>query len=186
MRGPGRRVTAAAALALLAACATRVPEGALRLSPEAAADREAQTRRYEGITERELLAAGTGVLQDLGFAIDESESRLGIVVASKERSAIDEHEVAAAYLLTVLSILALAPTEPTYARRQVLRVALVTRPAHRTTAGRDATLVRVTFQRIVFDNADRLRRLEPVNEPELYQEFFDRLWEGVFLEDQSP
>ena len=47
------------------------------------------------------------VLQDLGFAIDESETRLGIVVASKERSAVDEKEVAAAYLVTVLSILVL-------------------------------------------------------------------------------
>jgi len=181
-----RRIAAATSLALLAACATRVPEGALRLPPEAAADREAQTRRYEGITERELLAAGTSVLQDLGFAIDESETRLGIVVASKERSAIDEQEVAAAYLVTVLSTIVLAPIEPTYAKRQVLRVALVTRPAHRAAAGRDVTLVRVTFQRSVFDNDDRLRRLEPVNEPELYQQFFDRLSQGVFLEDQSP
>jgi len=183
---PLRRLGPAAPIALLAACVTGVPEGALRLPPEAAADREVQTRRYEGINEHELLAAGAEVLQDLGFAIDESETRLGIVVASKERSAIDEKEVTAAYLLTFLSILALTPTEPTYAKRQVLRVSLVTRPAPREAVGRDATLVRVTFQRRVFDNADRLRRLEAVTGPELYQQFFDRLSQGVFLEGHSP
>jgi len=184
MTSTSRRLTAALPLALLAACATGIPKGALRLPPEAAADREAQTRRYEGITEREVLAAGAGVLQDLGFAIDESETRLGLVVASKERSAVDEKQVAAAYLMTLLSILALTPTEPTYATRQVLRVALVTRPAGVDRAG--ATLVRVTFQRSVFDNADRLVRLEAVTGPELYQQFFDRLSQGVFLEGQSP
>jgi|SRR5687767_3596374 len=183
---PLRRLGAVAPLALLAACVAGVPEGALRLSPEAAADREAQTRRYEGITERELLAAGTGVLQDLAFAIDESETRLGIVVGSKERSAIEEQELTAAYLLTVLSILAQAPTLPTYANRQVLRVALVTRAAPGREVGGDATLVRVTFQRRVFDNHGRLLRLEAVTRPELYQQFFDRLSQGVFLEGQSP
>lgn len=186
MSGSRRRLAAAAPLALLAACATGIPEGALRLPPEAAADRDAQTRRYEGITERALLATGASVLQDLGFAIDASETGLGIVVASKERSAIDEQEVTAAYLLTLLSILALTPTEPTYANRQVLRVALVTRTVAADAAGADATLVRVTFQRSVFDNGDRLRRLEAVTGPELYQQFFDRLSQGVFLEVESP
>ena len=126
------------------------------------------------------------MLQDLGFAIDASETRLGIVVASKERSAINEGEVATQYLLVFLSILALTPTNATYAKRQELRVALVTRPVTGITAGADATLVRVTFQRSVFDNHDRLQRLEAVIGPELYQQFFDRLSQGVFLEDQSP
>lgn len=186
MSGPMRLLAAAPLLALLAACATSIPEGALRLPPEAAADREAQTRRYEGITESALLAAGASVLQDLGFAIDASETRLGVVVASKERTAIDEGKVAAAYLITLLSILAQSPTEPSYANRQVLRVALVTRPVPGEAAGAGATLVRVTFQRSVFDNADRLVRHEPVTGPELHQQFFDRLSQGVFLEVESP
>jgi hypothetical protein len=86
--------------------------------------------------------------------------------------------------MTLLSILALTPTEPTYATRQVLRVALVTRPGGVDRA--EAMLVRVTFQRSVFDNTDRLVRLEAVAGPDLYQQFFDRLSQGVFLEGQSP
>ena len=173
-------------IAVLAACATEVPKGSLRLPPEAAADRAAQTRRYTYVEEKQLLAIGASVLQDLGFSIDASETRLGIVVASKERSAVDEREVTAAYLVTLLSILAQAPVEPTYAKRQLLRVALVTRPVPRDASGIDATLVRVTFQRSVFDNADRLMRLEPIAGPQLYEEFFDRLSQGVFLEANSP
>src|SRR5262245_2181157 len=151
------RVPATAALlALLAACSAAIPKDALRLPEEAAADREAQTRRYDGIGERKLLAAGASVLQDLGFEIDESETRLGVIVASKERTAVNKKEVTAAVILSVLSAFTTAPTEPTYAQKQVVRVSLVTSPAREVAAGGDATLLRVTFQRSVFDNHDHL------------------------------
>jgi len=186
MRALARLLAAAALLALLPGCATRPPEGALRLPPEAAADRAAQTRRYDGIAEKELLAAGASVLQDLGFTIDDSETRLGIVVGSKERSAVDKREVTAAYLWSLLSILAASPTEPVYAQRQVLHVALVASPAPPNSAGANTVFVRVTFQRRIFNNEDRLVKLEAVTGPELYQQFFERLSQGVFLEGQSP
>jgi hypothetical protein len=131
-----------------------------------------------------MLAASAAVLQDLGFTIDEGETSLGLIVASKERSAINEGEVATAYLLTALSILALTPTEPEYAKRQQVRVALVTRPARG--AQGDATTVRVTMQRLVYDNHDRIRRVEKVDQTDLYSEFFDRLSQSLYLETQSP
>ena len=126
------------------------------------------------------------MLQDLGFAIDQSETRLGIVVASKERSAVNELEVAAEYLWFTLSLLALMPSNPTYTKRQDVRVSLVTQPARGVVVGNEATLVRVTFQRSVYDNHGLLQRQESISGPELYQQFFDRLSQGVFLEEQSP
>lgn len=179
-----RMLVAMAVVALPAACATGIPPDALRLSPEAAANRELQTRRYDGIAERDMLDAGTGVLQDLGFTIDEADTSLGVIVAAKERSAVNEAEVAGAYLLTILSILAMSPSEPVYSKRQVIRVALVARPGHGSDDG--STLVRVTFQRAVFDNNERIRLVEQINEPMLYQDFFERLSRSVFLEAQSP
>lgn len=178
------RFAVAALVALLAACVTRVPRDALQLPAAAAADRALQTRRFDGTAEKTVLAAGTAVLQDLGFTIDEAEARLGLIVASKERSAVNEAEVAAAYLLTLLSIVALSPTEPVYAKRQAVRVALATNPAGSGRPG--STTVRVTFQRIVFDNNERIRRVERVDGEALYREFFDRLSASIFLEDQSP
>src|SRR5512145_822375 len=65
----------------LAACATGIPEDALRLPPESLQDRQLQTRRFDGIQEADMLAACAGILQDLGFAIDESETELGVIVA---------------------------------------------------------------------------------------------------------
>jgi hypothetical protein len=178
------RGAAAALLALSSACATTVPRDVLQLPPEAAANRALQTRHFDGIDAGRMLAASTGVLQDLGFTIDEGETSLGLIVASKERTAVNDAEVAGAYLLTMLSIVALAPTAPVYAKRQLVRVSLMASPAN---AGKPtSTMLRVTFQRTVYDNYDRVRRLEQVGDEELYQEFFDRLSQSVFLEAQSP
>jgi hypothetical protein len=178
------RGAAAALLALSAACATTVPRDVLQLPKEAAANRVLQTRRFDGIDAGRMLTAGTGVLQDLGFTIDEGETSLGLIVASKERTAVNDAEVAGAYLLTMLSIVALAPTAPVYAKRQQVRVSLMASPER--SGNSTSTMLRVTFQRTVYDNYDRIRRLEQVGDEDLYQEFFDRLSQSVFLEAQSP
>lgn len=176
--------SASTLLASLAGCALQVPRDALQLPADAAAMRSLQTRRFDGLDEGRMLAASTAVLQDLGFTIDEGETSFGLVVASKERTAINEAEVTTAWLLTALSIVALSPTAPVYAKRQTVRVALATSSSR--TGPRGSTTVRVTFQRVVYDNYDRVRRVEQVGDADLYQEFFDRLSQSVFLEVQSP
>lgn len=173
-----------ALLALNSACAMQVPRDALLLAPQAAEQRERQTQKFDGVTEKRMLVASAAALQDLGFTIDEGETSLGLIVASKERSAIHRGEVAGAYLLTALSILALTPEEPEYAKRQVVRVALVTSPA--SGAQGAATAVRVTMQRLVYDNHDRIRIVEKVDDTDLYREFFDRLSQSLYLEAQTP
>lgn len=178
------RVATATWLTLVSACAMQVPRDALLLSPQATEQRELQTRKFDGVAESRMLAASAAVLQDLGFTIDEGETSLGLIVASKERSAINKGEVASAYLLTALSILALMPEEPEYAKRQLVRVALVTSPAQG--APGSATTVRVTMQRLVYDNHDRIRRVEKVDEADLYHQFFDRLSQSLYLEAQTP
>jgi len=166
-------------LFVLSGCATSVPADALRLSPEALEHRQLQTRRFEGMTENEILAASAGVLQDLGFNLDESETELGLLVASKQRSARDARQVAAALLIEVFIGWEMETDE-----RQRIRASLVSRPTG--DAGRDGEgagfYVRITFQRMVWDSANEVSRIERLDEPELYQGFFDRLSKSVFLE----
>lgn len=153
---------------VLFGCAAKIPKEALELTPESLKLRQLQTRRFDSKDEKALLAAGAGVLQDLGFTLDESETKLGVIVASKERSAVETGQV-------ILSVLLGVPWDT----NQKIRASLVTRPAGTAV---ESTLVRVTFQRIVWNSERRISKTEPLNEPEFYQEFFARLSKAVFLD----
>lgn len=164
-------------LASLAACQS-APSGRPMQLPASSVDvRQLQTRRFSDIDESKLLAASAGVLQDLGFNLDESETALGLVVASKRQSASDASAERALQLLKIF-----ADVEIAVDRDQRIRASLVSTPvAHRD----DEFLVRVTFQRVVWNTENEISRRETLDDPSLYQEFFDRLSKSVFLEAQS-
>jgi len=168
---------AALLLAGAAACQTGIPKDALRFDAVTMERRQMQTRRYETTDEKQLLAASAALLQDLGFNLDESETELGVIVASKDRDAKDTGQVMGAIFLA-----ALGNTEPVWDEKQKLRACIVTRPIGE--AG-DNVAVRVTFQRIVWNNKQAISKLEGLYDPEQYQEFFEKLSKSVFLEAHS-
>jgi len=160
-------------LLLVSACATQIPKEALRLAPESLPLRQLQTRRFDTSDEKVLLAAGAAILQDLGFTLDASEPRLGVLVASKDRSAVEAGQV----IFSLLAAFAGAPVP--WDQKQKIRASLVTRP---TGTERPSVLVRVTFQRIVWNTQNQISKMEPLDEPRFYQEFFEKLSKAVFLE----
>lgn len=159
---------------LLPACES-IPKDALVLSPTSLADRQMQTRRFEGIEEKDLLQAVGGVLQDLGFNLDESESKLGLVVGSKKRDATSAGQVVGAVLVALLGGGAMAVD-----KEQDVRASVVVQP----TAGGSSTnhLVRVTFQRIIWNTRREVTKREGIKDPKIFQSFFDKLSTAVFLE----
>jgi hypothetical protein len=46
-------------------------------------------------------------------------------------------------------------------------------------------IVRVTFQRLVWNQRGVLTKIEAVNEPEIYQEFYEKLSKSIFLQAQN-
>jgi hypothetical protein len=155
----------------LTGCATTIPKEALQLSPTSLEDRQMQTRRYEGSSENEILSASAGVLQDLGFQIAESETRLGLIVGTKDRDAIESGQVAAAVIVALLGGGAM-PID----KNQKIKASLVVKPDN------DGFYVRITFQRLVWNTQNQLSKIEGLRDPEMYQEFFDRLSKSIFLE----
>lgn len=165
---------AAAILSSASGCASRIPRGALAMRGQTLEYRQRSTRLFETTDETRILAAVAGLLQDLGFNIDESETKLGFIVASKERSAVEGGQVAAKIAYAVL----FGADLPIDAR-QKMRVSVVTRPeGHR-------LAVRVAFQRIVWNDRGQVSKLELLEDAPMYQEFFEKLSKSVFLEGQK-
>jgi len=159
------------AVVALSACAQTVPKEALELTQESLQQRQSQTRRFETKDETKLLTAGAQVLQDLGFTLEESEAGLGVVVGSKNRDATEAGQVALAIFVALAGGGAM-PID----KDQKIRVSLITRPINK-----KETAARVTFQRVVWNTQGRVTTSEPLDEPKLYQEFFDKLSQSVFL-----
>jgi len=111
------------------------------------------------------------LLQDLGFNLDESETELGLISASKDRDATDKGQVAGAVFMALMFGVSSRIDDV-----QKIRVCVVTRPV------RDVINVRVTFQRVVWDNYGHISKLEQIDDIEIYQEFFEKLSKAVFLE----
>ena len=171
----------------LIGCQVSMPKGALKLSPDSLKNRQLQTRSYDTLEEKTLLSASAGVLQDMGYTLDESETKLGLIVASKVRETDNRVE-----RNTMIGLRALAvglgaisgQYDPQATRldgidkQQKIRVSLVTNLDQQ----KNNTKVRVTFQRQVWDMEGNLTKQETINQPDLYIGFFDKLSKSIFLE----
>lgn len=155
-------------------CAARPGRSAMAMRENTLEFRQRSTRRFVTQDENLVLAACAGVLQDLGFTVEDSETDLGFILASKDRSAVEGGQVAGKIFVAVL-LRADVPID----QNQTFRVSIVTRPQ-----GTDIA-VRATFQRVVINDRNQVSKLEPIEEPLVYQEFFDRLSKSVFLEAQE-
>lgn len=199
-----RVVLTALCFLLVAGCAT-VSDNSMQLSTDSLQLRQLQTRTIEGINENALLAACVGVLQDLGFNIDESETRLGVIVASKNRSAVDLGDAAGDVVVDTLVEAVLDAMfdallgddwddddedegeDIVYDVTQKIRASIVTRPAVDSSGQprKDAHVIRITIQRLVWDSEGKIAHAESIEDPKIYQKFFDRLSKSVFLELQA-
>lgn len=163
---------------ILTGCAMEPPKDLFVMTPKMLEDRQLETRRYEGLNEEEILIASSNVLQDLGYTLDNSETKLGVMTASKARDTNKGAEIAANVLLILLG----APPAP-MSKDQIIRVSLVTKPVLN---GNGQPLpknhtVRVIFQKIVRYN-DGHTVEETLKDTELYTGFHDKLSKSVFLE----
>lgn len=171
---------------LLAACET-VPRDAFRLPESALSIREMQTREYASMTDVEILSASTAVLQDMGYAVDEIEHRLGVLSASKRADATNKLE--AFGTLTLDGITCVLMMGRSCGKRygkiddvQDIRLTLVSRPQQDNSG--DA-IVRITLQRIIWDKSGRLAEQETVTDGIVYATFFEKMSKAVFLEREG-
>lgn len=165
-------------VAMLGGCATRDPGPAelFRTEASAASYRETRTRRLEGVSEAALLAASVDVLQDFGFRIIASDTRLGLVIGAKSQS--DFTEMFVDLFRDALKAgfsLGSARVHPPVPYR--FGATVVTRPADPQGSAHD---VRVVFQRVWYQPPhETVVYAEAIDNPTLYMTFFARLAAAV-------
>jgi hypothetical protein len=176
------RTLAALLLALAATACAGIPKDALTLAPQSLEWRQMQTRQFETPDEGKIRAACAALLMDVGFIVEESETPLGVIVATKRASAVDTGQVIGAVALTILGAMAGSHNDVPWDDEQLFRCSVVTHPAGATG---QSIAVRVTFQRLVWNNQRQLSKIERIDDPAQYVEFFDKLSKSVFLEAQE-
>ena len=163
-------------------CAS-TPKGFLKPSENYLEKRQLQMRQYDTTNEEQIITAVAGVLQDLSFTLDESETKLGLVSASKKADAKSTGQIAGAVFLDMLGALGGSYSNNTARcdKSQVIKASVITKES---LEGKKI-VVRVTFQRIVWNMSNQINRIETINEPDVYQRFFDGLSKAIFLEAQK-
>ncbi len=155
-------------------------------TPQLLKQRQLETRRYDEIMDIELIPACANVLQDLGFNLENSETKLGVITASKERDASNAGAIAGAVLVAVITGLAGAPVIIPTSKDQTIRVSLVVRPVLDSNGEKLAYshFVRINFQRIVRRTNNSIH-YETLTDPELYINFYEKVSKSVFIEAQK-
>ena len=159
-----------------------------KLTPESAKYRALQTRIFETSNEKELLSASAAVLLDIGFQVEEISTEVGVLRATKERSAREYgQEILQVFIFLLGSVGGKAVIRPVDLHQQI-NATLVTRQLD---SGSSRFSVRIHFHRTVWkgdgNSGDQniplgQQRIEMIYDGEIYQQFFAKLSKSVFLE----
>ena len=176
-----RQIAAAFLLAVSLTGCVDANQIAMKLGapPDSAVElRAIETRRFDTLDDKAMLMASIQTLQDLGFVVSESSLQAGVLSASKRRDAEESGQIAGQVVLTIVLALLGSYHDPTWDKEQTIRVTLVVSPIE----GSKQIETRVSFDRTLTNNKGQDWRAEIINEPKIYQEFYDRLSKSVFLE----
>lgn len=128
--------------------------------PNAAQLRERESARFALRDETTLLVEATAVLQDLGFTVEESAPRLGVLAGAKDRDATEVGQVAGQIAIAVGLALLGVQYNPVWDKDQFIRFTLTTLPLK----SEGAVKMRVSFERIIVNNQG-LARAERLDAP---------------------
>jgi len=171
--------------ALLAGCGG-IPEEAYRLPPTSLDVREAQSRTYDVPDETNILQASVALMQDMEYNFDTIEYPLGVLSGSK---VVDADSIlrnagllAADIVIAVLSLGGAPAGGGLYAGaddKVNLTATLVVLPSLEDEGRYTA---RITIRSESIDKANRVKKVRMIENPEVYQEIFEKLSKSLFLE----
>lgn len=133
--------------------------------------RETQTRTFSTRHAKDVLKEMMNVLQDDQFIVKNANVELGLLTGEKDIDVSSGWE-------RFFSILAKGD-RAIWKNNSVIEVS-----ANVTQFG-DDTKVRVNFQRKLFDNRGGVIKVSQIYDQSYYQEFFDKVYKGLFIQAEA-
>jgi hypothetical protein len=90
---------------------------------------------------------------------------------------VEAKQVAGQLLLAALVAAAGGRADPVWEKQQKIRVSIVTRSSE----DHQAMIARVLFQRVIWNTKNQISRVETIEDPVVYQSFFEKLAQAAFL-----
>lgn len=142
--------------------------------------RSIQSRSFETLNRESLVQASTATLQDLGFTVGEVSSDFGVLTGSKERDAVESGQIAVQTILVVLAALGGSSHTPRYDDTQKISITVLI-----SEIDEKSSQVRVFFDRHITNNLGELWKADLITDAEIYQQFFDKMSQSTFLEENK-
>jgi hypothetical protein len=175
-------------VALLTGCAG-IPKEAYRLPQSSLELREIQTQSFNVEDGSDILNASVDLLQDMEYNLYTVERQLGILSAGKTVDADSTVEKAGLLAMDVLLVLMAlvagdVPTETassSAADNFDLYLTMVVLPS---LTGDERYTARISVHSTLKDKTGRVREAIVIQEPDIYQEMFNKLSKALYLEEE--
>lgn len=164
---PGRLLVVGSACVLTAAaCAPMPTEQKTQLQT-----REFQTRTYQTSDVTMVMRAMLNVLQDEGYIVNNANTELGLLTASKE---VDVEQFGEALLSAML-----LGNQARWRKNSTIEVTANVSPFG------SQCRVRANFQMKTFDNRGAVMEVKQIEEQQFYQQFFGKVDKGIFIQGEG-
>jgi len=148
----------------------------LRLTESTLDIREMQTRTFAAAGEAEILAATAAALQDMEYNIEQIETPLGVITASKVSDADSLSEKTGRLLLDILCGCGMSQNS---ADKHKITITTVVLPS----LARDGEYVtRITIQQVTFNKMEQVVSRSIIDDPVAYQSIFEKLSKSLYIE----
>ncbi|HUX80544.1 MAG TPA: hypothetical protein VMW10_12495 [Alphaproteobacteria bacterium] len=162
-----KKLTSLGLVFLLAACTSQTKQP-LKTQLEV---REFQTRTFDTAKTEEVLTAVVEAFQDQGFMVKNVVPQVGLVSASREVD-VEDHAQAAFQVFFM-------GQNAMWSKNAVLEATANVKTQN------GKTKVRANFQEKVMNNHGGTDRVNTIEDPKFYQNFFDKIGKSIFIEKQK-
>ena len=142
--------------------------------------RALQSRSFNTLKNEDLVQASAATLQDLGFTVGEVSKEYGVLTGSKERDAKESGQVTVQVILVILAALGGNTHTATYDETQKINVTVLVNQIDE-----KSSQIRVFFDRHITNNLGQLWKADLITDAEIYQQFFQKLSQSAFFEENK-